>query len=106
MNDKDSYRNVILNFPILLHSLKASAVQLIWPIGGIGVPAIYFGFKGNILEMALLFVVCFVLLLVLYLTACILVTKVKLSDNVAASEYSSLSDEEKGKRIADTLIGW
>lgn len=106
MNDTESNNEGILNLKVFIHSIKASAIQLIWPIGGIGIPAIYFGFEGSWLEMILLFIVCFVSIQFFYLIACILVTKVKLSDKAAASQYSSLTDEEKGKYIADTLIGW
>ena len=106
MNDNTSNSKGILTLKVLLYSIKASAIQLIWPIGGIGIPAIYFGFEGNWLEMILLFVVCFVSIQCFYLIACILITKMKLSDKVAASQYSSLTDDEKGKHIADTLIGW
>ncbi|EGN74218.1 hypothetical protein A28LD_2310 [Idiomarina sp. A28L] len=106
MNDNESNNKGILNLNVFLHSIKASGIQLIWPIGGIGIPAIYFGFEGNWLEMLLLFIVCFVSIQFFYLISCILVTKVKLSDKEAALQYSSLTDEEKGKYIADTLIGW
>ncbi|MCL1132554.1 hypothetical protein [Shewanella sairae] len=106
MNNTKANNEGILNLKIFLHSIKASAVQLVWPIGGIGIPAIYFGYDGNRLEMLLLFIVCFVLIQILYLSACILVVKVKLSDKVAASHYLSLTDREKGKYIADMLIGW
>lgn len=106
MNDIETNKAKILNLKIFFHSIKASATHLIWPIGGIGIPAIYFGFEGNLLEMAMLFSGCFVVITALYVIACILVTKVKLSDKAAASKYLQLSDEDKGKQIADTLIGW
>ena len=96
----------ILKVKVMLHAIKASASYLIWPVGGIGLPALYFGFEGNLLEMSLLFILCFVMIQVLYLLACILVTKLKLVDKVAASQFSSLSDEDKGKHIANVLAGW
>lgn len=97
MKDSKSNNEEILNIKILFRSIMASAAKLTWPIGGVGIPAIYFGFEGDWLEMVLLFVGCFVSIQVLYLTACILVTKVKLSDKVEASHYSTLSDKEKRK---------
>ena len=106
MNDTKLNNKKILSLKILFQAIKASAIQLIWPIGGIGIPSIYFGFEGNWLEMILLFVICFVFIQFFYLTACILVTKVKLYNKVAASQYLALTDKEKGKHIADTLIGW
>jgi hypothetical protein len=106
MKNKDTYDQPTFNFSILMYSAKAAATQLIWPVGGIGLPVIYFGFEGSLPEMLLLFFGCFMVITGLYLIACILVTKVKLSDKAAAAGYLSLSDKDKGKQIADTLIGW
>lgn len=106
MDNSMSSNEKVLNLKVFLYSVKASAYQLIWPIGGIGIPAILFGFEGSWLEMILLFTFCFVCIQLLYLIACILVTKIKLSDKGVASKYLSLTDKEKGQYIADILIGW
>lgn len=95
-----------MNVRILYHTIKASATNLIWPVSGIGLPAIYFNFDGELLEMAMLFAGCFTVITMLYVITCIVITKLKHSDEMAASLYSLLSDEDKGKYIADTLIGW
>lgn len=106
MKSMNYFFETVGNVKVVFYMLATAYKNLMWPMVVIGVPIVFFSFKGSLFEQVVFFLLLTLVFLIPYSLACLLAQYFSLNTPDKRKSFFSLDEKQKGHVLGDKLSGW